>query len=266
MKFNVACIQLTCTNKVEENLQSITDYANEAIKAGADFILTPENSSLFSLDGKELLATCEGYEKNSFIQSIQKLSKSAKKWILIGGMPIKVSSSKLVNRSILINKSGEIVKTYDKMHMFDVVLSSTEQYQESEKYLPGQELAIADLPWGKLGMSICYDLRFPKMYRKMAKLGCIFLSVPSAFTKTTGEKHWHTLLQARAIENFSYVFAPAQTGTHFNKRQTFGHSLIISPDGAILAEKKNGTGFIMAEIDSNLTAILRQKIQSLNLD
>ena len=266
MKFKVACIQLTCGSDVDQNLQSILDFSEQAVQDKADFIVTPENSSIFCSDSKELFSKCEEYEGNSFIKKIQEFTKEKKKWFLIGGMPIKISSTKLVNRSVLINSRGEIVTFYDKIHMFDVVLSKTEKYEESKKFLAGRDLVHAQLPWGMLGLSICYDVRFPKMYRKHAKLGCDYLSVPAAFTKTTGEKHWHSLLKARAIENFSYVFAPAQVGTHPNQRQTYGHSLIISPDGAILAEKKSGTGFVIAEIDSELPTQLRARIPSLNLD
>ncbi len=266
MKFKVACVQLTCNNQVEENLKSILQFASEAIDQGADFILTPENSSIFSADHKELLSQSESFEKNSFIETIRSFCKEKKKWFLIGSISIKISNQKLANRSILINPKGEIVSWYDKIHMFDVVLSKEEQYSESKKFLAGKDIVHAELPWGMLGLSICYDLRFPKMYRKLAKLGCSYLSVPSAFTKITGEKHWHILLQARAIENFCYIFAPAQTGTHHNKRQTFGHSLIISPDGNILAEKKSGTGIIIAEVDSALPGQLRASIPSLTLD
>ncbi len=266
MKFKVACVQLTCNNQVNENLQSILQYASEAVDQGADFILTPENSSIFSADHKELLSKSENFEKNSFIEEIKSFCKAKKKWFLIGSVSIKISNQKLANRSILINPKGEIVSWYDKIHMFDVALSKDEQYFESEKFLAGKDIVHAELPWGMLGFSICYDVRFPKMYRKLAKLGCSYLTVPAAFTKTTGEKHWHILLQARAIENFCYIFAPAQTGTHYNKRQTYGHSLIISPDGKILAEKKSGTGFIVAEIDSALPSQLRATIPSLNSD
>ena len=265
MKFKAACIQLTSSNQVDENLATILDIANQAASAGADIILTPENSSIFSADHKELLERSKKYEHNSFIISIQEFAKEKKKWFLIGSMPIKISS-KLVNRAILINPKGEIVTYYDKIHMFDAVLSKSEQYEESKKFIAGQDLVHADLPWGTLGLSICYDVRFPKMYRKLAKLGCSYLAVPAAFTKTTGEKHWHILLQARAIENFCYIFAPAQVGTHYNQRQTYGHTLIISPDGEILAEKKSGVGYIIAEIDSTLPGLLREKIPSLNLD
>tara|TARA_B110000114_G_C14689353_1_gene236683 strand:+ start:8 stop:460 length:453 start_codon:yes stop_codon:yes gene_type:complete len=150
--------------------------------------------------------------------------------------------------------------------MYDATLSKKEKYSESKTFTPGKKIKTINLPWGKLGLSICYDLRFPNMYRKLSKKGSLFISVPSAFTKTTGEKHWHSLLKARAIENFSYIFAPGQSGTHWNGRKTFGHSLIVSPDGKILKELKNGSGVITAIIDPNFPKILRKIIPSLNKD
>ena len=150
--------------------------------------------------------------------------------------------------------------------MYDVVLSKKEKYFESKTYSPGNSLKSVKLPWGKLGLSICYDLRFPMMYRKLAKQGALFLSVPSSFTLTTGKKHWHTLLKSRAIENFCYIFAPAQHGLHRNKRRTYGHSLIISPDGEILKELKKGNGVITVSIDPNYAKILRKRIPSLVKD
>ena len=150
--------------------------------------------------------------------------------------------------------------------MYDVALNKNEKYFESKIFSPGTLLKTVNLPWGKLGFSICYDLRFPNMFRKLSKKGSLFISVPSAFTETTGKKHWHSLLKARAIENFCYIFAPAQYGLHWNKRKTYGHSLIISPDGKILKELKKGTGVITANIDPNLSKILRKRIPSLNKD
>jgi len=147
--------------------------------------------------------------------------------------------------------------------MFDVVLNKKEKYLESKTFEAGKYLKIGNLPWGKLGLSICYDVRFPNMYRKLAQKGSLFISVPSAFTETTGKKHWHSLLKARAIENFSYIFAPAQHGRHWNKRKTYGHSLIISPDGKILKELKKGSGIITANIDPRFSVNLRKRITSL---
>ena len=150
--------------------------------------------------------------------------------------------------------------------MYDVVLSKKEKYFESKTFSSGVLLKTANLPWGKLGLSICYDVRFPNMFRKLSKKGSLFISVPSAFTETTGKKHWHSLLKARAIENFCYIFAPAQYGSHWNKRKTYGHSLIISPDGKILKELKKGSGVITANINPSISKILRKRIPSLNKD
>ena len=256
----LSLVQITVGPQVDKNFQKVDRFINQALSFKPDLILLPE-CFLFLSNLIKRSFTMD----HEYILHYQNFAKINKVNLLLGSLPI-LDEGKVYNRSILINQEGNISSYYDKIHMFDVVLSKKEKYFESNTYSPGNSLKSVKLPWGKLGLSICYDLRFPMMYRKLAKQGALFLSVPSSFTLTTGKKHWHTLLQARAIENFSYVFAPAQTGTHFNKRQTFGHSLIISPDGAILAEKKNGTGFIMAEIDSNLPAILRQKIPSLNLD
>ncbi|MEL0177264.1 MAG: nitrilase-related carbon-nitrogen hydrolase [Pelagibacteraceae bacterium] len=196
---------------------------------------------------------------------ILKFIKSKKIWFLIGATPVKIKD-KIFNRSILINPKGEIVSFYDKIHMFDVNLPNGETYQESKKFVAGSELIVTKIPWGNLGLSICYDLRFPNHYRQLMKKGADFLTVPSAFTQNTGERHWHVLLRSRAIENFCYIFAPAQTGTHYNNRKTYGHTMIISPDGNILSEKKNEVGFILSEIDVEKITKLRSEIPSVNLD
>ena len=163
-------------------------------------------------------------------------------------------------------KKGKIRTYYDKIHMYDVILSKKEKYLESKIFFPGKKIKTFKLPWGKIGFSICYDLRFPNLYRKLSKSGCLFLSIPSAFTETTGKKHWHSLLKARAIENYCYVFAPAQGGTHYNGRKTFGHSMIISPDGKILKELKKSEGVITFSINPKLSIKLRSIIPSLKYD
>jgi predicted amidohydrolase len=185
---------------------------------------------------------------------------------LIGSVIIKLSKNKLVNRSVLIDSKGNIKSYYDKIHMYDVTLSKKERYLESKTFLAGKKIKAYNLPWGKLGMTICYDLRFPNLYRKLAKQGSMFLSIPSAFTEITGKKHWHTLLKARAIENFCYIFAPAQGGTHYNGRKTFGHSLIISPDGKIIKELNKKEDVITVSIDPKITKKLRSIIPSLKSD
>jgi len=193
------------------------------------------------------------------------LAKRYKKWVLIGSLIIKIKN-KLVNRSVLISSKGKINSFYDKIHMYDAKLSSKEKYFESKTFSSGKQIKVTNLPWGKLGLSICYDLRFPNMYRTMSKRGAIFISVPSAFTETTGKRHWHSLLRARAIENFSYIFAPGQAGKHCNGRRTYGHSLIVSPDGVILKELGKKEGVITSIVNPKLVKKLRKAIPSINFD
>ncbi len=264
--FRVSCIQLKSNNDIYYNLKKTEKFIIKAVKQKTDFILTPEVSSLFSLNKKQLLKACKSMKEDFYLKGIKKLAKRYKKWILIGSLIIKISKNKLVNRSVLIDSSGKIKSYYDKIHMYDVILNKKEKYFESKTFVAGKKIKSVNLPWGKLGLSICYDLRFPNLYRKLSKAGSIFLSIPSAFTETTGKKHWHSLLKARAIENFCYILAPAQGGTHYNGRKTFGHSMIISPDGKILKELKKTEGVITAKINESLPKKLRKIIPSLNKD
>ncbi len=263
--FRVSCIQLCSSNNVDYNLKKTKKFFLKAVKQKADFILTPEVSSKITLDKKKLLKTATTMDKDFYLNEIRSLAKKYKKWVLIGSLILKIKN-KLVNRSILISSKGKIKCYYDKIHMYDAKLSSKEKYFESRLFKSGKKIKISKLPWGKLGLSICYDLRFPAMYKKMSKRGAIFISVPSAFTETTGKKHWHTLLKARAIENFSYVFAPGQAGKHCNGRKTFGHSLIVSPDGQIIKELGKREGVITSLIDPKVVKKLRKRIPSINFD
>ena len=261
--FRVSCIQLRSNNNILSNLKRTSELINKAVKQKADLIITPEVSSHFSLKKKELLKVCTSMNRDIYLNGIKSIAKKYKKWILVGSLIIKVSKNKLVNRSVLIDNKGKIKTFYDKIHMYDVTLSKKEKYFESKIFNPGKKIKSFKLPWGKLGLSICYDLRFPNLYRKLSKAGALFLSVPSAFTETTGKKHWHSLLKARAIENFCYIFAPAQGGIHYNGRKTFGHSLIVSPDGAIIKELKKKEGVITATIYPKVAKQLRSRIPSL---
>jgi len=264
--FRVSCIQLRSTNSIHQNLKKTEKLIKEAVKQKTNFIVTPEVSSLFSLNKKQLIKVCKSMAEDIYLNGIKVLAKKYKKWVLIGSSIIKVSKNKLVNRSILIDNKGKVKAYYDKIHMYDVVLSKREKYFESKTFSAGKKIKLYKLPWGKLGLTICYDLRFPNLYRKLSKAGCLFLSIPSAFTETTGKKHWHSLLKARAIENFCYIFAPAQGGTHYNGRKTFGHSMIVSPDGKILKELNKSEGVITVTVDPNLSKKLRSIIPSLNSD
>ena len=264
--FRVSCIQLCSNDNVEHNLKRTKQLIIKAVKQKSNFILTPEVSSKMSLNKKKLLKTATSMDKDSYLAGIKDLAKKYKKWILIGSLILKLGKNKLVNRSILVSPKGNIKCYYDKIHMYDAKLSKKEKYFESKLFKSGNKIKITRLPWGKLGLSICYDLRFPGMYKKMSKKGAIFISIPSAFTETTGKKHWHTLLKARAIENFSYIFAPGQAGKHCNGRKTYGHSLIVSPDGKILKELGKKEGVITTTINPTIVKKLRKTIPSVNFD
>tara|TARA_B110000211_G_C13940798_1_gene491558 strand:+ start:162 stop:965 length:804 start_codon:yes stop_codon:yes gene_type:complete len=259
--FKVSCIQLCSGKDIRKNLNISKNLILKAIKQKSDFIITPENSSLFGLNKKELLKKATSMDKDIYLKGISELAKKYQKWILCS---VVIKEKNLIkNRSVLINAKGLVQTFYDKMHMFDVSLSKKEKHFESKTFTAGKSLKVVNLPWGKLGLSICYDVRFPNMFRSLAQKGSLFITVPSAFTETTGKKHWHILLKSRAIENFSYIFAPAQCGIHWNKRKTYGHSLIISPDGKILKELKKGIGVITADIDPKFSKNLRKIIPSL---
>jgi len=259
----VACIQLSSGENYNKNFKQIISYINQAIKNKSDLIITPETSSIITSNKKILFNNTYSMNKDPLIKEIKKISKQNKKWVLIGSLPIK-DKNKYRNRSIMIGPKGNIVTYYDKIKMFDVKLPNKEQHKESKTYKPGKKLVTVNLPWGRLGLTICFDLRFPEIYRNLSKKKLHFISVPSAFTKITGQKHWIELLKARAIENFCYIFAPNQTGKNTKKRETFGHSVIISPDGKILKLKKSGIGIVYADIKPNLSMQLRKIIPSLN--
>ena len=264
--FRVSCIQLCSSDNVEYNFEKTKQLIIKAVKQKTNFILTPEVSSKISLNRKKLLKTATSMDKDFYLHGVKELAKKYKKWILIGSLILKINKNKLVNRSILISSKGKIKCYYDKIHMYDAKLSKNEKYFESKLFKSGNKIKLAKLPWGKLGLSSCYDLRFPGMYKKMSKRGAIFISVPSAFTETTGKKHWHTLLKARAIENTSYIFAPGQAGKHCNGRKTYGHSLIVSPDGEILKELGKKEGVITTTINPKIVNKLRKTIPSVNFD
>ena len=258
----VACIQLSSGENYVKNFNNIIKYINEAIKNKSDLIITPETSSIITSDKKILFANTYTMKVDPLIKEIKKIAKKFKKWILIGSLSIK-DGKKFRNRSIMIGPKGKIVKYYDKISMFDVKLTKKETHKESKTFKPGSKLVSVNLPWGRLGLTICFDLRFPEIYRNLSKKKLNFISVPSAFTKITGQRHWITLLKARAIENFCYIFAPNQTGKNTKKRETFGHSVIISPDGKILKIKKSGIGVIYETIDPKISLNLRKVIPSL---
>jgi deaminated glutathione amidase len=264
--FRAACIQLRSSDDVRDNIRTTVELIREARREGAHLVMTPENTTLMAPDGGAKLERSFNEDRDPALPAFRELAQELGIWLLIGSLAIRVSATKTANRSFFISPSGTIAARYDKIHLFDVDLPSGEKYRESNTVAGGEEAVLVQSPWGKIGLSICYDVRFPQLYRKLAKAGAFALTVPSAFTETTGKAHWHTLLRARAIENGAFVFAPAQGGVHANGRHTYGHSLIIAPWGEILAEGDTNPGIVMADIDPNLVVEARGRIPSLQHD
>ena len=264
--FRAGLVQMCSGRDVARNVRDACDLIRKAANAGADYIQTPEVTTLMELERPRLLAEIQPEQANTSLAAFTDLARDLRRWLHIGSMAVKLEDTRFANRSYLIDPNGRITARYDKIHMFDVDLGNGHVYHESESYAPGEQAVIADLPWGPLGLTICYDLRFPALHRALAKGGAQFIAAPAAFTRITGEAHWHTLLRARAIEVQSFVFAAAQGGVHENGRETYGHSLIISPWGEILAEAGTEPDIVIADIDLSRLEDVRRRIPSLTHD
>jgi deaminated glutathione amidase len=261
--FTAGLVQMRAGLSPQANLDDAIRLIEQAQNAGAEYILTPEMTNVLEIKRERLFATIAPEESDATLAALRELARKLGIFLHIGSLAIKVLPEKAVNRSFLIDPKGDILARYDKIHMFDVELGDGESYRESRNYRPGEIGVAADLPWGRLGLTICYDLRFPALYRALAEAGCSFLAIPSAFTKQTGEAHWHVLIRARAIENGAFVLAAAQGGKHENGRETFGHSLIVDPWGRILAEAGTEPGVLLAAINPAEVTAARAKIPSL---
>jgi deaminated glutathione amidase len=261
--FRVGLIQMRSGRKPAANADAAIGLIRDAKAAGADYVQTPEMTNIMEVKRQEMFAALAPEESDASLAAFRETARTQRLWVHVGSLAIKISPDKAVNRSLLIDPQGEIVARYDKIHMFDVDLAGGESYRESRNYRPGETAIATDLPWGRLGLTICYDLRFPALYRALAEAGASFLAIPSAFTRQTGEAHWHVLTRARAIENTCYVLAAAQGGTHENGRETFGHSLVVDPWGRVLAEGGTEPGVVMAEIKLAELATARRRIPSL---
>jgi predicted amidohydrolase len=265
--FKLACVQLNSGNEVAANIVHASEWIRRAAGAGADLIATPETTGMIESRRQAALEKAQFERDHSALSAFRELAAETGRWLLIGSLSVKVEGEeRIANRSFLIDGSGTVVARYDKIHMFDVDLPSGETYRESKTYRPGSDAVLTATPWGILGMTVCYDVRFPNLYRSLAKAGADFLSVPSAFTKVTGQAHWHLLLRARAVETGCFVFAPAQCGSHPGDRQTFGHSLIVDPWGEVLADGGEEPGYVMAEIDRSRVDEVRGRVPSLSHD
>ena len=266
MTFKAACVQLRSSDDVAENIATASSLIRDAAAAGARFIATPENTTLMAPDGGAKLASSYDEAHDPALPVFSALAKELGVHLLIGSLAIKVSETRTANRSFLFAPDGTVTARYSKIHLFDVQLANGESYRESNTVASGDEAVAADTALGTIGLSICYDMRFPQLYRALAHKGAFAFTMPSAFTVPTGQAHWHVLLRARAIENGAFVVAPAQGGLHANGRKTYGHSLIVAPWGEILAEAGDEPCVITADIDPALSAQARSRIPNLQHD
>jgi len=272
--FTAACIQFTSARDYEPNIRVVSDLVRRARDSGADFVMTPENTGLTEPVGRLRREKARDEANHPVLAALREAARETEAWLLIGSLAVDLSrepgptdgETRLANRSYLVDPRGAIVASYDKIHMFDVDLAGGESYRESNAFRPGGRAVLAETPWGVLGMTVCYDLRFPHLYRALAQAGADFLAIPSAFTVPTGKAHWHVLLRARAIENGCFVFAPAQWGEHAEGRRTYGHSLIVDPWGEVLADAGEGVGSVSARIDVAAIAKARRMVPSLGHD
>jgi predicted amidohydrolase len=263
---SVACVQLNAGADVDANLDAATHAVRDAAAQGAQLIALPEYCVLLDGSGRVMRERSPAEESHCALPVLCALARETGAWLLIGSLTVRLADERMANRSYLVSAAGEIVARYDKIHMFDVTLPSGKVIRESSAYQPGSRAVVAATPWGPLGMTICYDLRFPQLYRALAQAGALMLAVPSSFQRETGPAHWHTLLRARAIENAAWVLAPAMCGEHPNGRSTYGHSLVIDPWGKIVAELEDRPGVLLARIDLEQAHKVRGQLPSLQHD
>lgn len=267
-----ALLQMTSGDSPAENLAPACEMVREAAAAGAQFVLTPEVTNCLSSSRAHQESVLCHEEEDAMLSALRQEAATARIWLLIGSLGLSTHDpdGRFANRSFLVAPDGSIAARYDKIHMFDVQITETESYRESEGYRPGDRAVVADTPFGRVGLSICYDLRFPHLFRALAQAGAEILTVPAAFSPVTGKAHWETLLRARAIETGCYVLAPAQCGLHPARqgrpRRTHGHSLAIAPWGEVLADGGDAPGITYVEIDREEVARARARVPSITHD
>ncbi len=266
--FRVALVQMRASRSIDGNIAELDRLVREAAAGGAVYVQTPETTGIMDEDPARLFETLRYEEEDRVLAHARGLAKELAIHLHLGSLAVKVGDgTKAANRAFVIAPDGEIVGRYDKIHLFDVQLVNGEVYRESSRYVAGDRAVVVDLPMGRLGLAICYDLRFPHLFRALAQQGgAKILTVPAAFTRPTGEAHWHVLLRARAVENGAWVLAAAQAGRHENGRETFGHSLVIDPWGRVVAEGGVETGVVFADIDMDEPDVIRGRVPSLSHD
>lgn len=267
-----ALVQMTSSDDPAENLSELRRMIGEAASGGAGFVLTPEVSNCVSGSRKHQNAVLNFEEDDPTLAALRNLAAQLGIWLSIGSLGIKThdADGRFANRQFLVSDTGEIVARYDKIHMFDVNVSAEETYRESDGYRPGTRAVVADTPFARIGMTICYDVRFPHLHRALAQAGAQILTAPAAFSYVTGAAHWHSLLRSRAIETGCYILAAAQTGTHEasvgQRRKTYGHSLVVAPWGEILADAGDAVGVTFVDLDMEKVAEARRRVPSLAHD
>ena len=261
--FKVALVQTNAQRDPSANIDAVVPMIQEAAAGGADLITTPEVVGMIGPIKEERWAKAQPEDSHDVLRALSQTAAEVKRWLLIGSLAVKTESDRLSNRSFLIRPDGSMAARYDKIHMFDVDIDDGQVYRESSAYAPGEQAEIVDTPFAKIGMTVCYDVRFPNLYRDLAQAGAQVITVPSAFTRLTGEAHWHVLLRARAIETGCWIIAPAQTGEHANGRLSYGHSLVVAPWGEVVSDGGEAVGVSYADIDLTAVATARRKVPSL---
>lgn len=262
----VALVQVNAGPEIAPNLEQAGIFVRQAAAQGAQLVCLPENVSLMAQGREKILARVKPEESHPGVPFFRDLARQTGTWIMTGTLGCLLPDGRVANRAFVIDPQGEIKARYDKIHMFDVDLAGGESYRESATYRPGEQAVVAPTPWGGLGLTICYDVRFAYLYRALAKAGASIITVPAAFTVPTGRAHWHVLLRARAIETGAFILAPAQTGIHDGGRGTYGHSVIISPWGEVLADAGEERGVILADLDLSKVEEARRMVPSLGHD
>jgi len=264
--FKAACIQVNASEDMAANIETAATFTRRAVDDGASLVLMPENVVMMTWGRESTIAKAMAESDHVALRAFRALAKDLKVWLHTGSLSVIVESGMAANRTYVLDPDGGIAASYDKIHMFDVDLGNGERYAESATFRPGAQAVCVDLPWGRLGLTICYDLRFPHLYRHLAQASADFIVIPSAFTRVTGEAHWHVLLRARAIETGCFILAPAQTGTHAGGRQTYGHALIINPWGEVLADAGTAPGVILAKIDPAEVTRARGRVPAVTVE
>jgi predicted amidohydrolase len=261
-----ACIQMTSGVEIAGNIEQSTALIRAAHADGAEIVGMPEVANLCQKSRRRALEAAQYEENEPALKAWRELADELNIWLLAGSMVVKIAEDKLVNRAYMIAPDGSIAAKYDKIHMFDVDLPNGERYRESDLFTPGDRAVLVDSPWGGIGVTICYDVRFPQLYRALAKAGANMIWTSAAFTRTSGKAHWHVMQRARAIETGCWILAPAQCGDHEDGRSTYGHALIVSPWGEVVADAGEEPGYVVADLDLGRVAQARQAIPSLSHD